>query len=105
MKEFKIHEKTLLDKNYTFSYAFGVPKNCPNESYVKIKLRFKLGVGFYWSVQTMNISCSSVNTLLPSFRTLIETSAKIIEHENVGNMKYQILKEVLREKKIWQTQL
>ncbi len=99
---FKVHDVCTVSKTFEFGTVFGVWEGFENIRTVKIVLRFKFGVGFWWSVHSDNFTCGSKNTILPSVGSLVYACLTVIEKKSVGDAKYQALKEILRENKMWQ---
>lgn len=82
----KTYSKTLYEKKYTSSR--GIVSGEDFESYIKFEMHFDFEEGLRFSCDVGNFCACYTNP----FKALFS----VIEHENVGNIKYQILKDEVR---------
>lgn len=82
----KTWSKVLYEKKYTSSR--GIVSGEPFEAYIKFVMHFDFKEWLRFSCSVSNLSVCQRNP----FRVLF----RVIEHENVGNIKYQILKDEVR---------
>lgn len=79
-------KKVLYRKEYSSSR--GIVTGDKFGSYIELTMYFDFELGLRFRCNVPNFSSCEINPFKAIFRTL--------EHENVGNMKYQILKDEVR---------
>lgn len=82
----KTYSKTLFEKKYKSSR--GIVSGEGFESYIKFVVHFDFDEWLRFSCTVSNFAACQRNPFKVLFR--------VIEHENVGNIKYRILKDEVR---------